>query len=138
MSMYKAIAYNKYGTNGESYTKDGLEVTLAPLTSEKKGTNPEELLALSWAACLNATARSILNLSGKTNKIHVRVEVDLEKDVPKGLIFKPVAYMAVEGFTLEEAKFLAEKAHKHCPVSKLLSLTPGVTVNAVSFDEIFE
>lgn len=135
MSIYKAIAYNTHGTNGDSYTKDGLSVNLTPINTDGGGTNPEELLALSWAACLNSTAKSILRLRKITAQSLVKVEVDIDRFPETGLIFTPKAYLAVQGMNLEDTLEILTLAHKNCPVSKLLSSNKQTTVMPVLFDD---
>ncbi|NLK12731.1 MAG: osmotically inducible protein OsmC [Candidatus Phytoplasma sp.] len=138
MSIYKGIAYNKNGTNGLAYTKDGLSVNLTPINSNGGGTNPEELLALSWAACLNSTAKSILRLKNIDTESLVKVEVDIDRVEKKGLIFIPKAYLAVKGMNLEDTLDILNIAHKNCPVSKLLKSNEETAVFPVLYDDLIK
>ena len=78
----------------------------------------EQLLALAWATCLNATARVIV---GNTTRTAVRVEVELHPADPgPGYEFHADAYLSVEGADTARTERVLHAAHARCPVSKLL------------------
>ncbi|UJF14764.1 OsmC family protein [Jeotgalibaca sp. MA1X17-3] len=78
-SLFHAEMINEDGISGTAFVRDGLSVQVSSVTSPQKGTNPEELLGLSWATCLNATIQSLLKGRGTPAKSKVVVHVDLKK-----------------------------------------------------------
>lgn len=118
--LYTAVARNREGVEGTSWTERGTRVRVSsPLSEGRAGTtDPEELLALAWATCLSASCRVV----APGREAAVRVEVSLRRaaDGP-GFEFLPRAYVSFAGMREDEAAALAAAAHERCPVSKLLS-----------------
>lgn len=135
-AIYESIIINNEGVKGTSYSYGGnnFSVKLSPVAESHLGTNPEQLIAFSWASCFNSTVQSIVKNPDVKSK--VVVWVSLHKDKPIGLFFKLHAKIAVEGKTLEETTAIANKAHHFCPVSKLIRDNEHVTIEAVSFSEL--
>jgi osmotically inducible protein OsmC len=78
---YRTEAINRTGGDGVSQVSGGLSVQVSsPLNPERDpaGTDPEQLLALAWATCLNATAERVADPGRRTA---VRVEVELRRAV---------------------------------------------------------
>jgi|SRR5690625_1922328 len=135
---YRTEGVNDHGGNGTSRIKNGLEVRVSsPLTndsappdfepSDDEKTNPEQLLALAWATCLNATAQAIL--SGK-RRSRARVTVELRDAASgSGYEFHVDAYLSIHGVSRSEGERVLEAAHARCPVSKLLHRAPTVRVH---------
>lgn len=120
-ARYRTEAANRDGVEGWSRVEGGLEVRVAsPLaeTTDAETTNPEQLLALAWATCLNATAQTVV--AGRT-RTSVRVTVELHDAVPgPGYEFHADAYLSAEGATASETDDLLAAVDARCPVSKLL------------------
>ena len=118
---YRTQAVNHDGADGVTRVAGGIEVTVAsPLGADgdPAASNPEQLLALAWATCLNATARVFVSATTRTA---VRVEVELHDAQPgPGYEFHADAYLSVEGADEAEAERVLAAAHARCPVSKLL------------------
>lgn len=134
---YKSIIVNSVGVDGKSYAIDSnkMEINLAPVARDMEGTNPEQLIAFSWAACLNSTIKSLLrNKEGHESK--VVIEVTLNNDKPVGLYFQLNAKAAISGMSIDEADKIIVKAHAFCPVSKLISASKTVTLTTVDYSEI--
>ncbi len=94
-------------------------------------TNPEQLLALAWATCLNATARVFVTDARRTA---VRVAVELhDADPGPGLEFHVTAFLSVESADTAEAERVLRGAHARCPVSKLLAGSATVSVATEPF-----
>lgn len=90
--------------------------------------NPEQLLVLAWATCLNATAQVI---NGGAARTSVRVEVALVDAEPgPGFEFHVHAYLSLEGASLAETEKLLAAAEARCPVSKLLRGATTVRAHA--------
>src|SRR5690606_22074122 len=106
MSMrYRTQAINRDGGDGTAGVPEGLTVTVSsPLNPDRDpaGTNPEQLLALAWATCLNATAQAVVTRGERTA---VRVEAELhDASAGSGFEFHVDAYLSVEGADAAEAQ----------------------------------
>ncbi|WP_405372778.1 MULTISPECIES: OsmC family protein [unclassified Microbacterium] len=128
---YRTAAINDDGGTGRSTVVGGLEVAVSnPLSpdADPAASNPEQLLALAWATCLNATAQAVVAGAHRTA---VRVEVELH-DAPArgGYEFHVTAYLSAEGQSAEASAALAEAAHRRCPVSRLLQGAETVAVTS--------
>ena len=132
---YRTEAINRDGGDGTAGVPDGLTVTVSsPLNPDRDpaGTNPEQLLALAWATCLNATAQAVVARRVQTA---VRVEVELhDASEGAGYEFHVDAYLSVEGASVEEAEKVLVAAHARCPVSKLLTDAATARVHAEAYE----
>ena len=132
---YRTGAINSDGGDGFARVPGGLEVQVAsPLTpdADPAGTNPEQLLALAWSTCLNATAQAVVKQRSRTS---VRVEVSLNDGAPgTGFEFHVDAFLSVEGADPDEAQRVLDAAHARCPVSKLIGGAATVAVHAEAWD----
>lgn len=133
---YRTQAINRDGGDGTAGVPEGLTVTVSsPLNPDRdpSGTNPEQLLALAWATCLNATAQAVVDGRARTT---VRVEVELhDASSGSGFEFHVDAYLSVEGADAAEAQRVLDAAHARCPVSKLLGGSATVHVHTEGFAE---
>ena len=135
MSMrYQTEAINHDGGNGVASVTDGFSVTVSsPLNPDRdpNGTNPEQLLALAWATCLNSTAQAVV---AKKQRTAVRIQVELHDAEPgPGYAFEVDAYLSVEDASVQEAQRVLEAAHARCPVSKLLGGATTVRVHTEEY-----
>jgi len=98
---------------------------------DKKGTNPEELIAAAHAACFTMALSNALAQAGHApDAVDTRAEVDLSMDggpTISGIRLQTRA--KVPG--IDDAKFraIADDAKQNCPVSKALSAVP-ITLEA--------
>ncbi|MEH3089052.1 MAG: OsmC family protein [Microbacterium arborescens] len=126
---YRTSASNDDGGTGVSTVAGGLSVAVSnPLASDHDpaASNPEQLLALAWSTCLNATAQAIVRGERRTA---VRVEVVMrDAEGRSGYEFVAEAFVSGEGLGAAEAAELALSAHDRCPVSRLLHGASTVTV----------
>lgn len=133
---YRTQAINRDGGDGAAGVPDGLSVTVAsPLNPDRdlSGTNPEQLLALAWATCLNATAQAVVAGAARTA---VRVEVELhDATAGSGYEFHVDAYLSVQDASAAETRRVLDAAHARCPVSKLLGDATTVAVHAEEWPE---
>ncbi|MFE6736598.1 OsmC family protein [Microbacterium sp. NPDC057650] len=129
---YRTEAIND--ADGRSRVPGGLDVAVAsPLAddADPTATNPEQLLALAWATCLNGTAQVLVLEQVRTS---VRVEVELHPAEPgPGYEFHVDAFLSAEGYSLEQTADLVERAHARCPVSKLLRASATVHAHAEEY-----
>lgn len=131
---YRTEAINGDGGTGIARVTGGMEVPVAsPLAPnpDPDASNPEQLLALAWSTCLNATAQALVKRERRTA---VRIEVELH-DAPEGpgYEFHVDTYLSAEGLSLDETSDLLERAHARCPVSKLLHGATTVRVHAEEY-----
>ncbi|GAA2844953.1 OsmC family protein [Leucobacter komagatae] len=136
-ALFTAVAHNLTGATGESWIDGGLAVRVvsplggqpsrSPAGSGAAPTNPEELLALSWATCLNAAARVV---AGPGVEVAARVKISLHERAGDGYEFAGHAVLTFEGKSGGEADRLAAAAHARCPVSRMLAGGSTVTVTA--------
>lgn len=98
---------------------------------DKKGTNPEELIAAAHAGCFTMALSAKLTEAGHPPEaLDTRAEVDLSTDGgPTISAIRLSTKAKVPG--IDEAKFrdLADDAKQNCPVSKALSAVP-ITLEA--------
>lgn len=131
-ARYRTAAIN--GVDGRSRVPGGLDVAVAsPLKADADtaATNPEQLLALAWATCLNGTAQVLVRERRRTA---VRVEVELHPVEPgPGYEFRVDGYLSAEGFSDAETADLLAAAHARCPVSKLIGGSATVAVHTEAF-----
>ncbi|WP_417509901.1 OsmC family protein [Microbacterium sp.] len=127
---YRTAASNSTSEPGVSRVDDGMTVHVSsPLNPDRDmdATNPEQLLALAWATCLNSTAQAV---TARKHRTAVRVEIVLrDASEGSGYEFAVDAYLSVEGASPEETERVLEQAHARCPISKLLRSATTVAVH---------
>lgn len=132
---YRTEIINTDGGDGWSRVIGGISVPVASPLGEgidPSASNPEQLLALAWATCLNATAQVLVNGEKRTA---VRVEVALEDAEPgPGYLFRVDGYLSLEGASLAETEELLLAAEARCPVSNLLHGASTVGAHAEPYD----
>jgi osmotically inducible protein OsmC len=99
---------------------------------DKKGTNPEELIAAAHAGCFSMAFAMMLAEEGfKDPKISTTARVSIEKEDGGFVISKIVLNTEAQVEGLDENKFMeiAEKAKAGCPVSKALQ-GPNIELEA--------
>jgi organic hydroperoxide reductase OsmC/OhrA len=132
-ARYRTEAINTEGGDGTSRIIDGMAVAVSsPLAADfdPSASTPEQLLALAWVTCLNATAQAIVRGERRTT---VRVEVELHAADP-GYEFHVDGYLSAEGLSDAETADLVAAAHARCPVSKLIGGAAPVHVHAEAYD----
>ncbi|HEX2285804.1 MAG TPA: Ohr family peroxiredoxin [Mycobacterium sp.] len=144
-TIYTAEAHVSGGrVNGRGRTADGrLDLVLRPpveLGGSGEGTNPEQLLAIGWAACFEATLGTAAHLNNMSMKTVADAEID-----SRVMLMLPAAEAGPADFQLgvefdvrlpsiDDAAVAAElvrKAHQMCPYSKatLGNIDLRLTVN---------
>ncbi|QLD10429.1 OsmC family protein [Microbacterium oleivorans] len=126
---YRTSAFNDDGGVGVTRVPGGLAVAVSnPLDPhhDPAASNPEQLLALSWATCLNATAQAVVQRARRTA---VRVEVAMrDAEERTGYEFVVTAFVSAEGLDETATARLAADVHDRCPVSRLLQGAATVSV----------
>jgi osmotically inducible protein OsmC len=149
-AIYTAEAHVTGGRlNGRGQTSDGaLDIALRPpveLGGKGGGTNPEQLLAIGWAACFEAT----LATAAHGNNVSMKDVADAEID-SRVMLMLPAAEASAADFQLGVefdvtlpsitdpmlAAELVRTAHQLCPYSKATrgNIDVRLTVNGRPVD----
>lgn len=134
--LYEVTSSNTQGVDGKVYLSNGKIVETNHPLNHLPGFNPEELIALAWSTCLNATIKAILEQKGfKDLKSSVDVNCQLmkEKQVGKGFYFQVNAVASIEKLSLSDSKLIVNKAHSRCPISKLISNAKTINLDTVKW-----
>lgn len=136
--IYHTEVVNDQGLKGAAYVKGEHElavVTSAPVSTEA-GTNPEQLIGLSWATCFNSTIETLLKNKGIKKKSRVDVHINYcEDENTKEHFFEMKAYAAIDDLNLEEATTYIDIAAKRCPVSKIIGDYPYASYEVVAYSK---
>lgn len=131
--IYTAKTHTAGGRdNGESQSSDGrLDVMLATPGSRRVGTNPEQLLAAGWSACL----ASALALAASRNKVvlgetEIDAEVGLHHD-DSGYFLSVRFQVSAPGVSRTVAEALVKQAEQICPYCKATRGNIAVTIELV-------
>lgn len=131
--LYTTTAVNEDGLTGVAYTKGNgdkdFSVQISSPRSTDEGTNPEQLFALAYATCLNASIGFVEQRKKLEHKSKVEVKIDLTLDHEgEGYLFHPSVRVVMPGRDEGLAREILEEAERQCPIHKLLK---GVTVSPV-------
>ena len=98
---------------------------------DRKGVNPEELIAAAHAGCFTMALSAKLSEQGHPpESLDTRAEVDLSMEGGPSLSAIRLKVTArVPGLDAAGFRAIADDAGKHCPVSRALSAVP-ITVEA--------
>jgi len=101
--------------------------------SDGEGTNPEELLGASHAACFSMALTLILGQAGHDSQsVETDAKVTLKKE-GEGFTISKIALSTlgdVPGISEEDFVGHAETAKEVCPISKALASVPEITLEA--------
>lgn len=100
---------------------------------EGKGTNPEQLIAASHAACFTMALSNMLSSAGHTpDSVRTDANVQLRNidGAPTIARIDLVTEGRVPGIDQEEFHRSAEQAKAACPVSRALAGVPEITLTA--------
>jgi osmotically inducible protein OsmC len=119
--LYTAKAHTTGGRDGgASRTSDGrLDVKLSVPGTSGSGTNPEQLFAVGWSACL----LSALKIVAHRMKVKLPDDVAIDPEVDLGTtnggyLLQARLNIHLPGIDPAIAQQLAEGAHHECPYSK--------------------
>jgi Ohr subfamily peroxiredoxin len=120
--LYTARAHTTGGREGHSVTDDGiLNLRLTPpkaMGGSGEGTNPEQLLAVAYAACFMGAMKHVAN----TQKISMPADAAIDSvvsigPIPPGFGLAVELHISLPGMDHAQAQDLIEKAHHVCPYS---------------------
>ena len=100
---------------------------------DRKGTNPEEILAAAHAACFTMAFSFAAEKAGvATESVDTTASVRLSKDGDGFVIDRIALTLKAKVPSLDDAAFqkLAADAKAHCPLSKALAAVPEITLEA--------
>jgi Ohr subfamily peroxiredoxin len=119
--------------HGVSKSSDGhLDIRLTS-PGKGEGTNPEQLFAAGWSACLEGA----LGVAALQKKIAlppetaIDAEVDLMNDGPGNYFIRARLNVSIPGVDKATAKALVDAASHICPYSKATKGNVEVTYNVV-------
>jgi Ohr subfamily peroxiredoxin len=119
--------------NGTSRSSDGrLDVQLSVPGSARIGTNPEQLLAAGWSACLASAIRE----AARERKIALPGDpaIDAEVDLrlgERGYALSARFIASLPGVERSLAQSLVAEAHQICPCSKAMRGNVDVAIEVV-------
>ena len=115
----------------ESGLMDGTAYGFASRFGDRKGVNPEELIAAAHAGCFTMAMSMKLSEAGHPPEaIDTRAEVDLSTEGGPSLSAIRLKTTArVPGMDAAQFRAIADDVGRHCPVSRALSAVP-ITVEA--------
>lgn len=120
--LYETTVKNEYADDGVITSSQGKSLLIKPTLSQEIGHNPGELLAFSWATCLEATLRYVCHIKNVKPKTYTTVKymMLIDEGPPKGykFMYEAVLHMSIEDESLRQ--LLLEETHLRCPISKLL------------------
>lgn len=99
----------------------------------QKGTNPEELVGAAHAGCYTMFLNSNLSKAGLAVEqltTESKVTLDLSTGAPVVTKIHVSTAGKVPGISADEFQRYAEDAKANCPISKLLSAVPEMTLEA--------
>jgi osmotically inducible protein OsmC len=132
--LYTAKAHTTGGRDGgASRTSDGrLDVKLSVPGGPGEGTNPEQLLAVGWAACFTSAIKIVA--AQKKVKLPTELALDSEVDLctnADGYFLRVRFNVSLPGLEREVAQSIVDEAHHICPYSKATRGNIEVELNIV-------
>jgi osmotically inducible protein OsmC len=120
--LYSITIKNTHADQGFSTSSSGRSLLFKPTLKKEDGYNPGELLAFSWATCLESTLRYVLEIQSLTFKTYTEVDFHMELDQgpPVGYQFYYDARLYIDTEDDALINMLVEETHQRCPISKLL------------------
>lgn len=131
-SLYHTEVENQDGIHGMVHVVKGgdLAVKVANPVHDDPGSNPEQLLGMALATCLNATIEAEEKRRHLPHQSSVRVGVDLHFDQP-GFQFFLDAQVKIPEVDRQTGEAILKKCEGRCPVAKLLQGNENVKVHLV-------
>jgi lipoyl-dependent peroxiredoxin len=120
--LYKIKVTNTVGDMGVVSSTTSRSILVSPTLGVENGFNPGELIAFSWATCLEATLRYVKKLRGLSFDSYTEVTYTMTYDeqTPKGLRFLYHADLYMDTDDESIIEICLNDTHKRCPVSKIL------------------
>ncbi len=137
--LYTTRVHNDQGIKGTAWVEgeNGLRVaTSSPLKPQEAGTNPEQLIALSWATCLNATIEIALKRHGiKDVASEVAIQVDYKLNKETKVTYFDFKVDVFLDLPRDQAETIVYEAESRCPVSQIIGDYQHVEIVVHAKDE---
>ena len=120
-TLYSTKATVTGGRTGTARLNDSdLEISMAPPGGNMEGSNPEQLLAMGYAACFDSALGVVKKMEKASFGSTTETSVDLLQggDHDYKLAVKIHVIADSTDVSAEEFQKLVEKAHEVCPYSK--------------------
>ena len=121
--LYSITIKNTHADDGIAVSSTGRSLPFKSTLKQEDGYNPGELLAFSWATCLESTLRYILEIQNLNYRSYTEVDFHMELDQgpPVGYQFFYEARLYIETNDINKIEALVKETHQRCPISKLLN-----------------
>jgi Ohr subfamily peroxiredoxin len=119
--VYTAKTHTTGGReNGVTRSSDGcLDIRLVSPGSARIGTNPEQLFAAAWSACLESALAIAAYKKAVALPLDVAIDAEVDLNVGEGgCVLSTRFNVSLPGVEREIAQALIDEAHKNCPYSK--------------------
>lgn len=129
--IYTARTHTIGGREGSSRSDDGrLLLQLSLPGARGMGTNPEQLFAAGWSACLLSTLAHLAKLRELAfpKDAAIDAEIDLGSGAD-GLVIQARLRVSLPGIDLDTARALVNAAHAACPYSKATQGNIAVSID---------
>lgn len=123
--LYSITIKNTHADDGVAVSSTGRSLPFKATLKQEDGYNPGELLAFSWATCLESTLRYVLDIQKLSFSSYTEVDFHMELDQgpPAGYQFYYEARLYIETDDIIKIDELVDETHQRCPISKLLNDT---------------
>jgi len=120
--------------HGISRSSDGhLDVKLASPGSPRIGTNPEQLFAAAWSACVkSAIALAARNSKVTLGEVTIDAEIDLHLADSNDYFLSARFNISIPGIDRAVAEVLVQQAEQLCPYCKATRGNIDVTLNLLT------
>ena len=129
--LYTGRTTTRGGRDGSARSDDGrLDIALTPPgSSHGAGTNPEQLFAAGWSACLIGAMGHAARAAKVALPADVSVAAEVDLGTGEGGYFLQARLMvSLPGLDLAVARQLIDAAHATCPYSKATRGNIDVTI----------
>jgi osmotically inducible protein OsmC len=129
--LYTGKTHTSGGRDGTSRSSDGrLDVRLSSPGSPGTGTNPEQLLAAAWSACLISAIKHVAETTKVSLPGTVAVDAEVDLATADGIYLLRARFnISLPGLGREAARALVDAAHQGCPFSKATRGNVDVAIN---------
>jgi lipoyl-dependent peroxiredoxin len=129
--LYTGKTRSSGGRDGTSRSSDGrLDVRLSTPGTPGTGTNPEQLLAAAWSACLISALKHEADRAKVSVPISVSIDAEIDlATVGDKYLLRARLNITLSGLARDAARALVDAAHQTCPFSKATRGNVDVEIN---------
>jgi lipoyl-dependent peroxiredoxin len=129
--LYTGKTRSSGGRDGTSRSSDGrLDVRLSTPGTPGTGTNPEQLLAAAWSACLISALKHEADRAKVSVPISVAIDAEIDlATVGDKYLLRARLNITLSGLARDAARALLDAAHQTCPFSKATRGNVDVAIN---------